>query len=267
VSDIPPQQNPQEIGPQQQPSPQANQQQAGQNFAQQPYPQPSVQQPYQQYPQQAYQQAYGQQYPYSPYSMPQVNPLMYAQAQTEGLAWPFKRAGTMLLITAGLVVLCGVGCGGIAMMPQLEQAMAQAQMDPQVAAIMTPQMFRTVMMILAGASVLYAIIATILGVMVRRQSVGATIAAIVLVSIVLIYLLINMLGGFVQMGPGGQMLLGECALLVPLALFGWQLAWLIQALRSGSAIRAAQMQMQMQYWQYMQQMQQYQQGQGQQARR
>ena len=209
-----------------------------------------------------YPQGYPQQYPapYSPYQMPQVHPMAYASAQMEGLGWHFSRAGIMLIITGSLMALCGLGCGAMAMMP-LDEVMANAQMDPQVAALMTPQMMKMALFVIAGGSLIYALLAVILGIFVRRRSKGATIAAIVLTSLVGAYLLINMLGGLLQIGRlGPQGVIGECVIFVPLVVLVWQLIWLIAALRSAGPLQAMQGQMQMQYWQMMQmQQQQYQQ--------
>ena len=82
-----------------------------------------------------------------------------------------------------------------------------------------------------------------------------------LTSLVVAYLVINMLGGLLQMSKlGPQGMIGECMIVVPTAVCIWQLMWLIQALRSAGPLRAMQGQMQMQYWQMMQmQQQQYQQ--------
>jgi hypothetical protein len=224
---------------------------------------PPGQQP--QYPQQqGYppQGQYPQQYPqpYSPYQAPQVHPMAYAAAQMQGMGWQFSRAGIMLIITGGLMALCGLGCGAMAFMP-LEEALANAQMDPEVAALMTPRMMKLALFVIAGGSIVYAALAIILGVMVRRQSKGAAIAGIVITSLILAYLGFNMLEGLVQMnrlGPKG--FIGACIMLVPLVIFVWQLVWLIGAVKSAAPLKAMQGQMQMQYWQMMQmQQQQYQQ--------
>jgi hypothetical protein len=221
------------------------------------YPQGYPQQPG--YPQGQYPQQYPQ--PYSPYQMPQVHPMAYAAAQVEGLGWHYSRAGMMLIITGSLMALCGLACGAMGMMPQLEQAMANAQMDPEVAALITPQMMKMFLFVIAAGSLLYALLAVVFGIMVRKQSKGATIAAIVLSSLVVAYLAINLLAGLFQIAKlGPQGMLGACMIVVPLAVCIWQLMWLIQALRSAGPLRAMQGQMQMQYWQMMQmQQQQYQQ--------
>jgi hypothetical protein len=85
----------------------------------------------------------------------------------------------------------------------------------------------------------------------------------VLSGLVIAYLLLNMLMGPLQMGMGANALMGECMMVVPLAVMIWQLMWLIGALRTAGPLRAMAGQMQMQYWQMMQmqqaQQQQYQQ--------
>jgi hypothetical protein len=215
------------------------------------------------YPQQPYPQGqFPQQYPapYSPYQMPQVHPMMYAQAQMQGASWKFSRAGMMLMITGGLMGLCGIGCAAMGLMP-MDQVLANAQLDPQMAAMMTPELLKAIFFGLGAGGVLYAVLAIILGIMVRRGSKGATITAIVITSLVVAYLVINFLAGLFQiskLGPQGAM--GECIIVVPLAVCVWQLVWLISAVKSGPSLAAAQGQMQMQYWQMMQmQQQQYQQ--------
>lgn len=229
------------------------------------YPQGNPQQPgnpYQQYSQGQFpQQGYPQ--PYSPYQMPQVHPMAYAAQMQQGWGGQYLRAGMMLIVTGILVGLCGLGCGALAMAP-LEEAMANAQMDPQLAAMMTPQMMRMALIVIAVASMIYAVLAVIFGIMVRKQSRGAAIGGIVITSIVVAYLLINMVAGVFQVARmGAQGLLGMCVMIVPLGVGAWQLMWLIGALRSGGQVRAMQNQMQMQYWQMMAmqqaQQQQYQQ--------
>src|SRR6476646_9164630 len=119
-------QNPSDQQPQQPQYPQGYPQQ-------QPGQQPQYPQGYAQ--QQGYPQGqFPQQYPaaYSPYQMPQVHPMMYAQAQMQGMGWKFQRAGMMLMITGGLMALCGLACGAMGMMP-LDQVLANAQLDPQMA--------------------------------------------------------------------------------------------------------------------------------------
>jgi len=110
---------------------------------------------------------------------------------------------------------------------------------------------------MAGGSLLYAVLAVVLGVMVRKQSKGATISAIVVTSLVLAYLAVNAIGGLFQK----QGLIGECVIVPSLAIGIWQLIWLIGALRSNASLAAmqGQSQMQMQYWQMMQMQQQQQQ--------
>jgi len=216
--------------------------------------------PYQQYPQGYPQQGYPQ--PYSPYQMPQVHPMAYA-AQMQGWGGQYLRAGMMLIVTGILVGLCGLGCGALAMAP-LEEAMANAQMDPQLAAMMTPQMMRVALIAFAVGSMIYAVLAVIFGVMVRKQSRGAAIGGIVITSIVVAYLLLNTVAGAVQVARlGAQGLVGVCMMIVPMVVGAWQLMWLIGALRSGGQVRGMQDQMQMQYWQMMAmqqaQQQQYQQ--------
>src|SRR5258706_3609790 len=192
--------------------------------------------------------------------MPQVHPMAYAQAQMQGLGWRFSRAGIMLMITGALMALCGMACGGMGLMP-LDQVLANAQMDPEVAAMVSPQILKIFLFAVAGGSILYAIAAVVLGVIVRRQSKAATVAAIILTSLLLALPFPKILNGLVHISRlGAQGAMGECVLLIPLAILVWQLVWLIQALRSLSPLKAMQSQMQMQYWQMMQmQQQQYQQ--------
>ena len=226
---------------------------------------PPGQQP--QYPQGYPQQGqYPQQYPqpYSPYQMPQVHPMAYAQAQMQGLSWQYSRAGMMLIITGILMGVCGLGCGALSMAP-LDELMANAQMDPELAALMTPQLLKVVLLVVAGGSLLYAVLAVLLGFAVRKQSKGAAIGGIVLTLLVLAYLVVSAISGLFQAGKmGPQGMLGECVLIVPLVICVWQFIWLIGAVRSARPLAAMQGQMQMQYWQMMQmqqaqQQQQYQQ--------
>jgi len=220
------------------------------------YPQGYPQQ--QGYPQGQFPQQYPM--PYSPYQMPPVHPMMYAQAQMQGASWKFQRAGVMLMITGGLMALCGLGCGGMGLMP-MDQVLSSPQMDPQIAAMVTPEFLKALFFGVAAGAIVYAVLAIVLGINVRRGSKGATITAIIITSLLLAYQVVNVLGGLFQIGRlGAQGVLVECVLIVPLAVCVWQLVWLIGALRSAPTLAAMQGQMQMQYWQMMQmQQQQYQQ--------
>jgi hypothetical protein len=171
----------------------------------------------------------------------------------------------MLFVTGGLMTLCGLLCGVTAMGAPWEQVIADMPADPAVREMMTVSFLRGLTVTLGVGALVLGILSIVLGVMVRRGSMGATIGGIIVTIIMAspFGLMLLSVPRAMSMGgtAGAQALMGVCVTLVPLVLLIWQLVWLIQAVRQSSTLRAAQaqMQMQMQYWQYAQMQQQQQQ--------
>jgi hypothetical protein len=134
-------------------------------------------------------------------------------------------------------------------------------MDEQMRQLLTPQFLRRIFTGLGVGQFIYGVAAIVLGSFVRRGSWGATMTGTILTGVILLGNLLFLCSGFVGPGSGrpADAVMGACMMLLPFALFVWQLIWLIQALKSGSMLQAVQGQMQMQYWQYAQMQQQYQQ--------
>ncbi len=134
-------------------------------------------------------------------------------------------------------------------------------MDPAAREIMTVSFLRALSAGMGVGALAFGVLAIILGIFVRRGSMGASITGSILTVVMALPFGVLLAGvpGAVSSGGGAEAMMGLCMSIVPLVLLIWQLVWLIGAAKSASGLAAAQAQMQMQYWQYMAAQQQYQQ--------
>src|SRR5688572_17160918 len=120
------------------------------------------------------------------------------------------------------------------------------------------QMFRIVYTTLGVVGALFGIALLVLAIYVRRGGAGPAITSILIEGLVLLFLAANLVGAVIQMGS--QPAAGIFAIilvLVPMALFGLNVAWLVSAARNASRISASRQQYQSQYQQYQQYQQAY----------
>ena len=195
--------------------------------------------------------------PYTPQG-PYTPPTNYAAGYDYGPdpLGPAKRAGILMYVLGGMTFVSSFCCVGAGVsLPKLmadqPEAFAELQQIPN-ASMGTIQV---AMFVLAGLVFFVGLIMIVLGTFVRGGSKGAIITAMVLTVLTMLLLALWLLSSAVHLlAPPGVHSLGLCMFLVPLALFGLLLFWLIGAMRA--ADRAMAGQYAMQYLQYAQQQQQ-----------
>jgi hypothetical protein len=193
------------------------------------------------------------QYP-SPYQSPSY-PSGYPYPQYPETNAPARQAGLLMICLGGLVFLMG-GCFTVfgATLPSLKQQMPPDQLqmfqDLETKAHLTQGILIAVGIFLIVVSVLHVVV----GVFVRGGRLPSLITAVVITSLMLLWLMLNVVSSLFQ---GAGAIVGMCFGLLLVGLFGWLLVLLIQAIRSGNQSRESQVQYQQQYLMYQQAMQQY----------
>ncbi len=193
---------------------------------------------------------YPPQYPYQP---PQGIPMGYPPPQF-GPNYA-KRAG-WLMLGLGIVILLFGGCFfGFAFLPFDQLPADQQQNFHQIES----QLHMPVKTFFEIAGVLVMVVGLahfILSFFVRGGGKGSIITAMILTGLVIGWIGLNTVFGILSGAPNA--IAGACVMLIVLLVFGWQFAWLLQAVRDKKD-PAALAQYQAQYWQYQQQQQMYQQ--------
>jgi hypothetical protein len=200
------------------------------------------------------------QYPPSPYSAPQPQPAHYAYAQYDAYFAPARRAGLLMFILGGIGMTCAFCMGIVAAVAPMERLIAESGVVLPSSAetgVSPETLMRLGYGIIAGGALLFSLLILILAVFVRRGSIGATITAIVIDSLIILLLGINAIGSLFQALRNPSALIGVVIVVAMLAGFLLLLVWLIQALRATATIKAMQTHYQQQYWQYQQQQQMY----------
>lgn len=149
---------------------------------------------------------------------------------------PASRAGILMIILGALGLLLG-GCMGVlaafvpAMRASPEAAQALAQMEEQTN-------IDAFTVFLAGAIVtgVASVAQIVVGVIVRRGTLGPVIAGIVLTALLLLFMGVQTVGALLT--PGG--LVGGCVTGVATVLYIVLLVWLIQAARNTGTVAAMQ---------------------------
>jgi hypothetical protein len=186
----------------------------------------------------------------------------YQQQQSDALA-PARRAALMMFLLAGMMLLCGVCVGAFAMTVPMERLLQESgitlpQQPPPGMSV--GELMRIGYMVIAVGSLLAGIIVVVLGVFVRRGGMGAAVASIVVVSLMLLVAGLSVVVSLPQMAQQPSAILGICVVLVPVALMVGALITLVQAAKAASSVNAMKQQYQFQTWQYQQQQQAYNQG-------
>jgi hypothetical protein len=195
-----------------------------------------------------------QQPPYPPYP----DHFQYYQPTEDPLA-PARRASMLMYVIGVLMLLggfCFIGIG--AALPSMLQQHPELEQQLSAMGKFPIGVIRTGIIALGAISLLLAIALVVLARFVGGGSFGATITAIVLSALVVIYFLVSTVVGIAVGGP--QNVGGVCVMLVPTVLFSLLLVWLIQAARNTSRVAQMRQQHAHQYWQYYQQQQAYGQG-------
>jgi hypothetical protein len=184
----------------------------------------------------------------------------YTPQQVDPLA-PARRASNMMYVLGGLLLLLGTCIGGFVLaLPELMKQPEFARAMQQTPELMSER-FRTTGLVQSAALVVLGIVLVVLAIIVRRGGKGAAITAMVLASLVTLYLSLELV---VLVARGGQLPApavcgASCFLGLPLVLFALLLAMLIQAYRAAEQVRFLREQYAQQYWQHAYQQQMFQQ--------
>ena len=196
----------------------------------------------------------------SPYSPPPADPrgpVPYG-AMTRDPLQSARNASVLMMVLGILMLIYGL-CNGIGSLATNSDEFArQMQMfnkdQPPPVSLAT---MRTMAAVFSGLVLMLAIFMLVSSPYVRRGGTTAITVSLVGVSAIVGLLglctLIMVITGFAM--PIAFAL--ACVLVIPTALFGLLLVWLIQARRGSGHIRAIQTQYQQQYLMYQQAMQQY----------
>jgi hypothetical protein len=199
--------------------------------------------------------------PPSPYQPPQQpSPTTFDYYQPADVLGPARRAGGMMFVLAGVMLLGAFCCGGFgAMLPQVlaQNPSTFAGLQEQVPEL-TPDMLRIAMIAAAVVAGVAAIAMVALGVFVRRGSKVAVVLSMVLSILMLGYLLLSAVSSLVMhRQPPLETVTGLCVMAIPIVLLGVLILFLYQAIGSSDRAAAAREQYMQQYWQYAYQQQMY----------
>jgi hypothetical protein len=196
----------------------------------------------------------------SQYPVPYSTPQPYMHDPYGVYLGPARRAGALMMVLGALGLTCAACLILVVLFAPMQSLIAQSGVSiPSAAEVgMQPETFMRVMYgMLAGASIVVSLLLLILAIFVRRGSSVAIITSIVIDSLIILFLILNLLTSLVQILRSPGMVIGLLLVLVLLGSFVLLMVWLIQAIKATSALRAAQTQYQQQYWQYQQQQQMY----------
>jgi hypothetical protein len=166
---------------------------------------------------------------------------------------PARRASILMYILAGMILLSSFCCVGVgAVLPKLLQEQPELAQSLKNIPKATPEILQITFIVLGGLAVIVAIVVGILGRFVSKGGMGSIIASIILSCLLALFLLVNIVQGVVMPNqPPAQRAGAMCMLVIPLALVGLLVAWLIQAARAAphvSAMRRWQMNPAPQYY-------------------
>jgi hypothetical protein len=174
---------------------------------------------------------------------------------------PARRASWLSIILAVVLMACGACAGAFYFLPldQLppEQRAEFARMDDQIRAETGGMGLRAAMGLGGAVLLVPALLLLVLGIAVRNGSGGVAIALIVLTSLLLLLGLLNLVTSLPGVARDPRAAVGLCVVVIPIALLGLLMYYLIGAVRSAPQLRAVRAQYQSQYWQHQQTQQTY----------
>jgi hypothetical protein len=183
----------------------------------------------------------------------------YQPQQTDPLA-PARRAGVLMWILGGLLLLLG-GCNlASAMTMPLEEAYRQqaALLPPGESLPVTVEQFGRFLIAAAVVTMGVGVVLVVLGSFVRSGRRAPIIVSILVVGLLALLMGLLVLIALLRMTVQPAMGMLGCAFAVPLSLLVLLLVWLIQANRAASQVERMRAYSQ-QYWQQAYQQQWYQQ--------
>jgi hypothetical protein len=193
------------------------------------------------------------QYPYPPYQQPSGYAYGYPGAYASDYYAPNKRASIMMFLNGGLMLLCGIGCGLVSLMPMDQLLADNLELQQQLASSgASTAILATAFIIVGVIGFVLGIVNIVLGFPVRNGSMTAAVLGAVLGGLVVLGLLLNVLSG-VATGGGAQAIVGALMLAIPIVLSAMQVFFCINAARNVTAVNAIQAQYQNQMYAYHQQ--------------
>jgi hypothetical protein len=193
--------------------------------------------------------------PYNPPPFPQTYGYAPPNQSNAG-----RRASTLMMVLGGLILLLGLlNTFAYVAMPAEQMLARQKAMMPSNADFpITATTYKAMAVIVGIITITTGAVLVALAVGVRRGSKAGTITAIVVTSLLLLFMGLMLLT-FLLAGLGSPTILAfSCLPGSAFALGIWQLIWLIGAARNTGQLSAAEQQYRTQYWQYQQNMQAYQ---------
>jgi hypothetical protein len=171
-----------------------------------------------------------------------------------------RRASVVMFILGGLMLACGGTCAGFSFFPT-----DQLRADPNTRFGELDDMamrevgigFMQIVLIVGLVMLAPGLLYVILGFFVRRGGLPSVVVALVLTSILLLLDLLGIVSAVVQIGRDPSRAGGVCFYLVPAALLGTLMYFLIGAARASGHVRAMRDQHASTYWQYQQNQQAY----------
>lgn len=193
--------------------------------------------------------------PPPPYGLPQA----YAPYGSPDPLRPARAASILMFIIGGFFLLCGAcfTLGSFVPFDQLppEQTEQLGQLQEQVSAlgVSLKQFF-----IIAGIMLLVpAVIYVVLGALIRRGRLWVVITSMIVASLNILFVLFQLFGGIRQAMQDPRGVVGLCMAVIPLALLGLLMYFLVGAARSAGQVEAMRQAQQNQYWQFQQNQQTY----------
>jgi hypothetical protein len=168
----------------------------------------------------------------------------------------------MLIVLGALGITCGL-CVGVgvwvvpadALIEQLRGSTTAAQLDQLPPGWTLEQLARIAYTCVAVLILIGGVVLVVLGLFVRRGGRAAIVTGIVLCSLLLLWMLGNLLFTVAQIGRGAtaQILAGTTIGMILLVCVVLALTWLVRAARAAPMVAWQRQQMQARYWQYQQQ--------------
>ena len=181
-------------------------------------------------------------YPQSPYQSSYVVPDPMANALT-----PARRAGTLQIIVGALMIIFGLCAGFFVWAMPLDQFFKEANVPPPPGVDL--HLLRAAIIGTVILAFVAAVCEIVLGFFVRRGGRGPAVASVVINVAIVLYLASGVIGNLAHVGSGSpQAALGVCFSIVPVALVGLLVAWLMQAVRGAAQVQAMREALQQQGW-------------------
>jgi hypothetical protein len=166
----------------------------------------------------------------------------------------------MMFVIGGLVLLCG-GCFTLGAFVPLDQMPAEQieqfrQLENQISASLGTSL-QTFFLVAGFMLLVPALVYIVLGALIRLGRLWVVITSIVIASLNILVVLFQLLGGIRQATQDPRGAVGLCVIVIPLAMLGLLMYFLISAARAAGQVEALRQAQMNQYWQFQQNQQMY----------